>query len=331
MPAPKTGSTKKPAKLILPAPPKKVRKAVSVTHTVDLEPDSPKIRAMEREKAKRRGFKWAAAIIILTCLGALLRITIREAFVQNPQFALRQIAVQTEGPLTVQKIVRETGLTEGTNLLTINMRELRTRLERLPQVKKVHLERDYAGKLSIAVEQRRPVAWLECSKLGYTPGKTGSGHLLDAEGAVVPCETSADTFAALPVIRFESLTQATPGAVLPDLQIRSALRLVAQLQDRFEEGAPEVRLLDIVNPYSIVTTFADRTEVTFGVDDLELQLVRLDRVRQEIQKRQWQVATLNLLARENVPVTFRAAPDLTGLQAPAPRESAPPKKTQSLR
>lgn len=288
--------------------------AMKVAHGVDLKPDSPKIREMEKKEVQRKGFKWAVGIVIVICLIALLKITVREAFLKNPQFALRQIIVHTEGPLTVQKIVRATALTEGANLLTINMREVRTRLERLPQVKTVRIGRDYKGVLTIDIVQRSPVAWLESAKQGLVASHTSAGFLLDAEGVSFPCEANPDDYHALPLIRYDSLSQNTPGLPIPDLQISAALSLLDSLQKRFEAGTEELRSIDIQTPYSMVVTFADQSQVTFGIDDLEFQLARLDRVRHEARKRNWEIETLNLLARRNVPITFRNAPNLEGLQ-----------------
>ncbi|MDZ4288028.1 MAG: FtsQ-type POTRA domain-containing protein [Prosthecobacter sp.] len=285
-----------------------------VAHGVDLKADSPKIREMEKSAAKRKGFKWAVGIIALIGLIVLLKITVREAFLQNPQFALRQIAVRTEGPLTAQKIVRATALTEGTNLLSINLREVRARLERLPQIQSIKMERDYTGLLTLEVKQRQPVAWLECTKLGLIAGKRGAACLLDAMGVPFPCETALETYELLPLIRYEALSQNSPGMPIRDLELTAALKLLDELQKRFEQGTEEIRLIDIQTPYSMVAVFADQSQVTFGVDDLEYQLARLDRVRHEAHQRQWEIETLNLLVRDNVPVTFRRAPDLAGLQ-----------------
>lgn len=286
----------------------------AVSHGVDLKADSPKIREMEKSAAKRKGFKWAVGIISLIGLAVLLKITVREAFLQNPQFELRQIAVRTEGPLTAQKIVRTTALTEGTNLLSINLREVRARLERLPQIKSIGIERDYAGLLTLEVKQRQPVAWLECSRLGLIAGKKGAGYLLDAEGVPFPCESATEAYELLPLIRYEALSQNSPGMAIRELQVGVALKLLDALQKRFEQGTEEIRMIDIQTPYSMVAVFADQSQVTFGVDDLDLQLARLDRVRHEAHQRNWQIETLNLLARQNVPVTFRHPPDLAGLQ-----------------
>ncbi len=309
MPAPRDSSPKKKVTRV-----SRQKDSSRVSHGVDLKTESPKIRQMEKKAAHRKGFRWAMGIITLICLAALLKITLREAFLKNPQFSLRQIVVRTEGPLTAQKIVRATALTEGANLLTINMREVRSRIDRLPQVRAVKIERDYSGILSLEVKQRQPQAWLECSRLGLTSGKSASGCLLDADRVPFPCDTVLEAYTLLPVIRYEGLSQNTPGMAIPDIQLKSALTLLDELQKRFEQGTEEVRLIDIQTPYSMVATFADHSQVTFGIDDLDFQLARLDRVRHEARQRQWQIESLNLLARQNVPVTFRQAPDLAGLQ-----------------
>ncbi len=304
-PAPKPQATKAPAR--------KPKKVGGVTLEVDLKVESPKIREMEKVQMKRKGFKWATAIIILICLAVLLKITVRESFLNNPQFSLKQVIVRTEGSLTAQKIVRTSALTTGTNLLTVNTREIQGRLLQLPQVSAVKVTRDYEGRLTLDVKQRQPVAWLECSKLGMIPGRPDVGFFIDREGVTFPCEVLTPAYLALPVIRYETLAQNQPGMAVSDMQMKVALSLLRQLHERFEQGSEELRGIDIQKPYAMTANFSDQSLITFGVDDLQEQLTRLDRIRLEARHRQWRIATLNLLVEQNVPVTFRAAPDLKDL------------------
>jgi hypothetical protein len=51
-------------------------------------------------------------------------------------------------------------------------------------------------------------------------------------------------------------------------------------------------------------------QVTFGPDAITKQLGRFDRVMIEAREKGWKIATLNLLPRDNVPVTFRQKPKL---------------------
>ena len=295
------------------ASPRKAKKVGGVTLEVDLKVESPKIRKMEKVELKRRGFKWGAALIILICLAVLLKITVRESFLNNPQFSLKQVIVKTEGSLTAQKIVRTSALTTGTNLLTVNMHELQRRLMQLPQVKAVKIKRDYEGRLTLEVDQRQPVAWLECAKLGLLAGRPDVGCFIDTEGVTFPCEVVTPAYLALPVIKYETMAQNIPGVAVTDLPIKSALSLLKELQDRFEQGAEELRSIDIQKAYSMTAFFADQAQIIFGVHDLGEQLTRLDRIRLEARHRNWRIATLNLLVKQNVPVTFRDAPDLKDL------------------
>lgn len=288
--------------------------------------DSPKIRAMAKQEAARRGYTWALRLILFICLTGLIKVTVQEAILKNPQFELLQVAVQTRGPLSVEKIVRATLLTRGENLLFINMREVRARLRQLPAVQDVALERDFdAGILTLRVRQREPVAWLDCPRLGLIAGRAGEGWLLDAEAVPFPCDHWSEAYGSLPVIHHETLAQNTPGRALEDFALHAALRLVKELDTRYEAGQPKALALHLQTPYSILARFSDKTQVVFGVDDHDLQLARLDRVRDEARQRGWEIDTLNLLARQNVPVTFRSPPDLAGLQVPAARPVTAPR------
>lgn len=294
----------------------KKRKVGGMTLDVNLRVDSPKIREMERSALKRRGFKWGAGLIILICFSALLKITVREAFLKNPQFSLKQVVVRTEGPATAQRIVRASALTKGMNLLTVNMREIQGRIMELPQVRSVKITRDYEGRLTLEVKQRQPVAWLECSNLGMKAHKPEIGHFIDAEGVCFPCEV-AEPYENLPVIRYEALPQSQPGTQLTQLQIQSALKILSQLQQRHERySLPDVRHIDIQKPWAMTALLADKTQITLGVDDLADQLARLDRIWMEAIHRDWKIETLNLLVQKNLPVTFREPPNLDGLQDP---------------
>jgi len=299
-----------PSSIKLKASPKRVG---GVTLAVDLKIESPKIRKMEKVELKRRGFKWGAALIILICLAVLLKITVRESFLNNPQFSLKQVIVKTDGSLTAQKIVRTSALTTGTNLLTVNMHDLQRRLMELPQVRSVKIQRDYKGRLTLKVDQRQPVAWLECAKLGLLPGRPDVGCFIDDEGVTFPCEVVTPAYLALPVIKHDALNQNVPGVAMTDLPVKSALKLIKELQERFEQGAEELRSIDIQKAYAMTAVFADQSQIIFGVYDLAEQLTRLDRIRLEARHRSWRIATLNLLVKQNVPVTFRDAPDLKDL------------------
>jgi len=306
MPAAKKGSKKSPKR-----PPAK-RKEPD-THVIDYLPESPVIREHEAEERRRRGFRtamWMIAAMIVISLGW---VTWHEALEKNPQFLLKEVKVNTDGTLTPEQIVAATGLTTATNLLTMNLRDVRAKIERLPQVKSAVIHRDYHGRLTLDVDQRIPVAWIECEKWNLREPLSGKGCFIDAEGALVPCQVVTKQYLAMPRIVFPALSTAVPGEPVPDIQVHAALRLMESLQKRDEDGRTRLESIEIPNAWSLVAHFAGDARVTFGVDDQEQQLARHDRFMHEAKSRNWRLATLNLLSRVNTPVTFHEPPDVTGL------------------
>jgi len=293
------------------------------THVIDYEPESPVIREQEAVERRRRGFRtamWMIAAMIVIGLGW---VTWHEALEKNSQFLLKSVVVNTEGTLTRQQIVSATGLTQDTNLLTMNLREVRAKIERLPQVKSAVIHRDYHGKLTLDVVQRIPVAWIECPKLKLFEPLSGKGCLLDAEGAPVPCDVITKEYIAMPKLRYPGLSEALPGKPVPDMQVHAALRLMEKLQGRDDDDRTSLEAIEIPNAWSLVAHFGGDAKITFGVDDLDPQLERYDRFMHEAHERKWRIATLNLLSRINTPVTFHATPDVTGLTV-ADTASIPP-------
>jgi len=298
------------------------RKGVG-THVIDYEPESPVIREHEAEERRRRGFRTAMWLITAMIVIGVCWVTWHEALEKNSQFMLKTVEVHTEGTLTRQQLVAATGLTEATNLLTMNLREVRAKIERLPQVKSAVIHRDYHGKLTLDVVQRQPVAWMECTKHKLMGPLTGKGCLIDAEGALVPCDVITKEYLAMPRIQFPTLSEAIPGRPSPDMQVHAALRLMAKLQSRSRDDHPALESIEIPNPWSLVAHFKGDAKITFGVDDLDPQLVRFDRVMHEARTRKWRIATLNLIASINTPVTFHETPDIAGLNL-ADTASTPP-------
>jgi cell division septal protein FtsQ len=293
------------------------------THVIDYEPESPVIREHEAVERRRRGFRTAMWLIAAMIVIGVGWVTWHEALEKNSQFMLKTVEVNTAGTLTPQQLVAATGLTEATNLLTMNLREVRAKIERLPQVKSAVIHRDYHGKLTLDVVQRIPVAWIECPKHKLLGPMSGKGCLLDAEGALVPCNVITKEYLALPRIHFPALSDSTPGKTSSDLQVHAALRLMKQLQSRNQDAQPALEIIEIPNPWSLVVHLNGDTRITFGVDDLDPQLARFDRVMHEARTRKWRIATLNLIASTNTPATFHETPDVTGLNL-ADTASTPP-------
>lgn len=281
-----------------------------VRYGVDCAPETPKIREQKRIAFRRAGFRMAVWMVVVFGLVALGTAAWRQTLYRNPRFGLKEVTVFTEGALRPEKLVREMGLVEGMDTLWIDLRKIIEKVESLPQVKSASARRDYQGNMEVTVIQRRPVAWLECQRLGLHSMKSGFGCLLDEDGVAMPCDVILKDYTLLPVIRYEELSQAKAGSRVRDLQVKAALRLRAEVEKRVESGMPALVSIEIPTKYALVAHFDDGMQVTFGPDAITKQLVRFDRVMIEAREKSWKIATLNLLPRDNVPVTFRQKPKL---------------------
>jgi hypothetical protein len=72
------------------------------------------------------------------------------------------------------------------------------------------------------------------------------------------------------------------------------------MQTRFQ-----IREIDLSKGYCLVVTDKNHSKVTFGFDDLDLQLRRLEQFLVYSDDAHREIATVNLLVQRNIPVTFQ--------------------------
>jgi cell division septal protein FtsQ len=295
---------------------------------LDLSPSTPKLRAEEDAAARRRGFQRAITVVVVLLLIALGYVAVKETVWANPSFALKHIHVHTSGMLTHREIMQATGLTQGVNLLTTDLGAVRARLMNVPAIRGVTVQRDFAGRLDVTVEQRQPIAWVRCEKLGWIPEKSGAGLLVDAEGAAVPCVHKLDSFQNLPEIQDETLEQVVPGSKIEGDQFSAALALLHQLKQREQLGGHAVQRVVVKNACSLEASLSEGLTVAFAWDNLDGELKRYDLVLAEAAKRKWQLQSVHLMAEHNLPITFLstaksgAPPSAVPLARPAQRTSS---------
>lgn len=300
-------------------------------HMVDKKPDTPRLRQEQKEKRLRQNLKIVGFAAVGMALLALGNVAVQENLFQNPRFSLRQVFVDTEGMLSPLQLTRATGLKEGENLLTVNLRDVRERLERLPAVKSAVVQRDYDGRLTVKVQQRKPVAWVKCERLHWIPKRVGQSLVADADGIAIPVETITAELDALPVITDESIDQIANGAPIVAARFIASLKLLGMLRARQDSGGEPIKSITVANKFALVAGFASGARVTFAYDDVEPQMRRYDQFYAAARQKKWDIDTLNLVAEHNTPATFRvsslaappaAIPVVASENGPRPRATA---------
>jgi cell division septal protein FtsQ len=285
---------------------------------LDLNPETAATLREKRRKVMRWGFKFAVAVLLLTGVASVGKIVVRDAFVDSPRFKLQHFSVITDGSLQPSEIIAATGLDEGINMLSVPLVQIREKLEQLPQVRRAKVSRGYPGMLFLEVEQRQPVAWLECPPLRLAANVPNSGVLLDADGFVLPSGKVTAELRKLPVIRVDKLTRLAPGQCIGSTQVLAALQLLhAHAESEMADAA--ITRIDASRAYALTVTFDSSVSVVLPVDGFGRQLQRLARVVREAAQQNLQIASVDLLVDKNIPVTLRAVAAPTGTSTPAQR------------
>ncbi len=269
------------------------------------------VRMRSRKEKRLKAIEFGKAALKAMCIfGAVVatgysaRWVFKKAFYENQEFALKDLQVLTNGELTYPQIVSEGDLREGVNLLRIDIEALRARLERLPQVREVEVTRQLPDRLSIKISERFPVAWISCPAMGIRAKTSQRGFMLDAEGYVIPCESLLKKYLSLPTIQARRLPQVKLGARLESEGVGAALRLIERSNELLFDDQIEIVEVDIRNDYSMSAYYNTDAEVTFGLEDIEDQLNDLKLILKHANAKNLQVATLNLMVRKNIPITY---------------------------
>ncbi|HEV2965339.1 MAG TPA: hypothetical protein VGW97_00395, partial [Chthoniobacterales bacterium] len=84
-----------------------------------------------------------------------------------------------------------------------------------------------------------------------------------------------------------------------------ALELLRLSTRSFMQTRFQIREIDVSKGYCLMVTDKNHSKVTFGFDNLDLQLQRLEQFLIYSDDAHREIATVNLLVQRNIPVTFQ--------------------------
>ena len=192
---------------------------------------------------------------------ALLYLAARE----TPLFAVREVDV-TGAPPAVQKAVLEAAAPfVGESLVALDQDELRRRLEALPSVRSLRIDRAFPHTLRIAVAPERPLAVLR---------RGPSAWLVSDRGRVMQ-DLGTSSAAARPRIWIGQGTQVEAGETVESPAVRAALRVLRRVPDEFPGRIRAVRVAED----DLTLVLAGEAELRLGTGDaLALKLHAAGRV-----------------------------------------------------
>jgi cell division protein FtsQ len=234
-----------------------------------------------RHVARRIGIA-ALALLLLGASGMLAGWLLR-----SPRFEVVSVEVSGQSRLSREEIEMAAAIEPGSNIFTLDTREVVGRLEALPLVRHASVVRSLPNRVAITVEERRPFTLVHAGRL----------HWIDEQGVNLGPESRAVALGA-PVISglgASDLARDAPGgraAIGLDL-----LRLLMRSGDGLLQSVSEIDMSRAEGP---VLYTLDGVEVRIGVEDWEARLARLLGVLAQLRASGETVTAIDLRFRDQV-------------------------------
>lgn len=275
----------------------------------------------------QRRMRWCsglfAKILLAICLGIGLYVGIKKGaawlVLKNPDYNVAVLNVETDGVLTPESVLDVADLRKGANIFMVNLGRAKARVEAIPQVEKVQVTRQLPNKISIQINERKPIAWVAPERGAATRDeviKSSSAYFVDVHGVLWPARKTTAQDAFLPIIRNYSNGPRSDGQEVEGEEIKAALDLLHAQQDSVIAARFQIQEIDLAKHFGLLVTDRNGLQVLFGLDEMDHQLKRLDVYLQVVDQRGEKAQTINLLAQKNVPITFVSAPAPVTSEAP---------------
>jgi hypothetical protein len=266
----------------------------------------------------KAAYRLTQVAVVLALIGAIgwgVKAIIQHALYDNPDFRLQVIDLNPNQAIDENDLVCITGLDLAANLFRIDVEALTQQLADRPEIETVSIERHLPGTLVVRVTARTPYAWLACPDAGLPAERRVGALLVDQHDFVYPCPPHQfENAAPLPVIvlparRTEPITS---GDRLRYPELAHCRRLLATAKETDPTAPYWIDTIRQVNAWSLLLTTTDGIAATCGLGDHARQIANLLAARAHAQRRGYAIATINLIPKENVPITVSS-------------EAAPPK------
>ena len=144
------------------------------------------VKSKKKKDYKLLLLRRSISIVLFVFLIVILIFTLKETinwiekklFSDNPRFEIQNLIVTSSGDLSEEFIRKRLEISEGHNLFSKKISKISERLNGIPRIEKVLIERDLPNTLKIKIEERQPVARLTNKKLERFP------NLIDRHGVV---------------------------------------------------------------------------------------------------------------------------------------------------
>lgn len=295
---------------------------------------SPRIAWFNFLAALRSLTKFAVIIGLLLAAVYGIRAAIEHTFHRNPDFQLKAIKLSPNDVLDEAELVELLEIDLAANIFDFDVDALEAKLLEQPAISAARVERNLPGTLDFRITTRKPVAWVACPEEGFPATRHIGSLLVDHEGFAYRCPPGqAEVGQELPILALtkdeEHPIQA--GKTLDHPQYGETLRLLKSVVSECPDELPMVDTISQANAWSLNLVTRSGTVATFGLGDHARQLEYLGRALDHARRKGYEIGTINLIPKRNVPITVSAdaAPPRAIPVDPEALEETPARNSQA--
>jgi len=229
---------------------------------------------------------------------------------ENAEFAIQRVDAQTDGVIKPDQLRNWSGVYPGENLIALDLASVKRKLQLEPVIDSVSVERVLPRTLKIRVTERKPIAQVNMPRIDAAKGFVTSVFQLDATGVIMqPLDPSSSVVplsqmknGGMPVITGLNDSQLQPGHRVTLLQAQAALQLIAAFGHSPMASLENLRSIDVSAPGVIVVTTGQGGEITFGLDNMEQQLLKLRAAYDFARSMNQIITSIDLAVSNNIPL-----------------------------
>jgi len=256
-----------------------------------------------------RLIKLGFCLAVLAAIGWACHEGYKRVVLDNPDFQLRVIDLNENPVLDEPALVELTGLDISSNITRVDAAGMRETLLAQPAITDARIERHLPDTLVIRINTREPRAWLAVPTTDMPIERAEGALLIDADLVPYPCPPRQLAAAgSLPTIILpkDAENPVKPGTPLRNDALNKCIRLLDSILEHTPDLAATIDTIDQPTPWSIRAVTHCGTEATFGLRDHERQLIRLRAALANASQTGREIATINLIPRENIPFTLKS-------------------------
>lgn len=256
-------------------------------------------------------------LCVVTLIGGIFlggRMAFHHLFVDNAEFVLREVPLLKMGTkdmprfMNHKRVVNATGINLSASIFAVDISKMEKTLRELPEISAARVTRRLPGTLKIEVEERIPVAWVECQALNLEGRNFRTGLLVDENGFVFPCATStlwnfAEKLPVIALAKIPKVGKIESGQTMDDRSFNYALNLVKNSRGVLK-GVFSPDRIEIRDEITLEMVTRTGSQGIFSYFDQDRQLHDFARLLQYAQETGRALGTANLIPTRNIPVTF---------------------------